>query len=67
MPITAHIIPTHLPFIIGKQWLKNSDAQLDPGTQRMKINGRWMETVDTGTGHEGIMWDATLHNMKNIE
>ena len=38
--ITAHIIPTPLPFIIGKQWLKNSDAQLVLGTQRLKINRR---------------------------
>ena len=65
--ISAYIIPTHLPFIIGKQWLKDSEVQLDLGTQKMKINGAWMRTADTGTGHEGITWDATLHETENSE
>ena len=26
-----------------------------------------MQTVDTGTGHEGIIWDATLHDLQSIE
>ena len=33
----------------------------------MKINKNWMETVDTGSGHEGITWDTTIHSMESIE
>ena len=32
----------------------------------MKVNGGWMWTADTGTGHKGIKWDATLHDIEYL-
>ena len=45
----------------------NNNVQLNLGTQSMRINGDWMRTEDTGTGHEGNMWTETLHDTKDTE
>ena len=67
MNVTMYIIPTYLPRILGKQWLRNNEVQLDLDTQRMRVNGERMKTENTGTGREGITWDETLHDSEDTE
>ena len=64
-PVIVHVVPTSLPFIVGKKWLRDSGVQLDLGNQRMRINGAWMKTVDMGSGHEGIAWNEATHTTEN--
>ena len=62
IPVEVHIIPGPLPFIIGKQWLKDNGGQLDLLNQRLKLNDSWIKTVDMGSGHEGLTWSKETHS-----
>ena len=60
-PTEVHVVPGPLPFILGKQWMKDNAVKLDLLNQKMKIHGVWIKTVDMGSGHEGLTWGKDMH------
>ena len=64
-PTEVHVVAGPLPFILGKQWLKDNAVIIDLLNQKMKIHGNWIKTVDTGSGHEGLTWSKETHSTKN--